>query len=148
MKSVNKSEMKIPMAALVLMMTFMINACGQNSGGINKEKNLKEGLQTTSFSEKQFKVTFIELGSVRCIPCQQMQPVMKTIKEKYGKDVNVIFYDVWTEEGKPYGVKYGIEAIPTQVFLDGTGEEYYRHVGFFPEEELVQILAQKGVKKN
>ena len=29
------------------------------------------------------KVTFVELGSVNCIPCKQMQPVMKAIEEKY-----------------------------------------------------------------
>ena len=97
-------------------------------------------------SEKKYKVTFIELGSVRCIPCQQMQPVMKSIEAKYGKEVKVDFHDVWTDAGKPYGVKYGIEAIPTQVFLDETGKEYYRHVGYFPEEELVKVLQQKGVK--
>ena len=97
-------------------------------------------------SENKFKVTFIEVGSVRCIPCQQMQPVMKSIEEKYGKEVKVDFHDVWTDAGKPYGVKYGIEAIPTQIFLDETGKEYYRHVGFFPEEELVKVLQQKGVK--
>jgi len=98
-------------------------------------------------SEKtKFKVTFIELGSVRCIPCQQMQPVMKSIREKYPTQVNVVFHDVWTEAGAPFAKQYGIEAIPTQVFLDKDGKEYYRHVGFFPEEELVKILQQKGVK--
>ena len=96
----------------------------------------------------KYKVTFVELGSVKCIPCQQMQPVMKSIEAKYGKEVKVDFHDVWTDAGKPYGVKYGIEAIPTQVFLDETGKEYYRHVGFFPEEELVKILQMKGVKTN
>jgi thioredoxin 1 len=93
-----------------------------------------------------YKVTFIELGSVRCIPCQQMQPIMKSIREKYGAQVNVVFHDVWTEAGAPYGKKYGIEAIPTQVFLDETGKEYFRHVGFFPEDELIKVLNQKGVK--
>jgi thioredoxin 1 len=39
-------------------------------------------------------VTFVELGSVKCIPCRQMQPVMKAIEAKYGKQVNVVFYDV------------------------------------------------------
>ena len=29
----------------------------------------------------KYKVTFIELGSVRCIPCQQMQTVMKSIEK-------------------------------------------------------------------
>ncbi len=97
-------------------------------------------------SEKKFKVTFIELGSVRCIPCKQMQPIMKSIEEKYGKQVKVVFYDVWTEAGAPYGKQYGIEAIPTQVFLDKDGKEYFRHLGFFPEEELIKILKQKGIK--
>lgn len=96
--------------------------------------------------EIKYKVTFIELGSVRCIPCQQMQPVMKSIKEKYAGQVNVVFYDVWTEAGAPYAKQYNIEAIPTQVFLDKDGKEYFRHVGFFPEEELIKILNQKGVK--
>ena len=99
-----------------------------------------------SVDKTKYKVTFIELGSVRCIPCQQMQPVMKSIETKYGKDVKVVFHDVWTEAGAPYAKQYGIEAIPTQVFLDETGKEYYRHIGFFPEEELVKILNQKGVK--
>ena len=96
----------------------------------------------------KYKVTFIELGSVRCIPCQQMQPVMKSIEQKFDKQVKVVFHDVWTEAGAPFAKQYGIEAIPTQVFLDETGKEYYRHVGFFPEEELVKVLQQKGVTHN
>jgi thioredoxin 1 len=94
----------------------------------------------------KYKVTFIELGSVRCIPCQKMQSVMKSIKEKYANQVNVVFYDVWTPEGKPFAEQYGIEAIPTQVFLDENGKEFSRHEGFFPEEELVKVLKTKGVK--
>lgn len=94
----------------------------------------------------KYKVTFIELGSVRCIPCQKMQAVMKSIEQKYGSQVKVVFHDVWTPEGKPFGEKYGIEQIPTQVFLDENGKEFSRHVGFFPEEELVKVLKSKGVK--
>jgi thioredoxin 1 len=107
-----------------------------------------QSLKETKDQERKYKVTFIELGSVRCIPCQKMQEVMKSIETKYGKEVKIEFYDVWTEAGKPIGVKYSIEAIPTQVFLDESGKEYYRHVGFFPEEELVKILQMKGVKVN
>ena len=102
--------------------------------------------KTEKKSAVKFKVTFIELGSVRCIPCQQMQVVMKSIEKKYGSQVKVVFYDVWTPEGKPFGKKYGIDAIPTQVFLDKNGKEFSRHVGFFPEEELLTILNSKGVK--
>lgn len=92
------------------------------------------------------KVTFVELGSVNCIPCKQMQPVMKAVEENYGDQIKVIFYDVWTNEGKPYAGKYGIRLIPTQVFLDENGKEFHRHEGFYPEKEIDKILQGKGLK--
>jgi thioredoxin 1 len=94
------------------------------------------------------KITFVELGSVNCIPCKMMQPVMKTIEKKYGGQVKVIFYDVWTPEQKHYAQKYGIRLIPTQVFLDAAGKEFHRHEGFYPEEEINKILESKGLKSN
>ena len=92
------------------------------------------------------KVTFIELGSVNCIPCKQMQPVMKSIEEKYGEQVKVIFYDVWKQEQKKYAQQYGIRLIPTQVFLDENGKEFHRHEGFYPEAEIDKILKAIGLK--
>jgi len=91
------------------------------------------------------KVTFVELGSVNCIPCKQMQPIMKSIEEKYGDQVKVIFYDVWKEDQKKYAQQYGIKLIPTQVFLDANGKEFHRHEGFYPEAEIDKILQGKGL---
>ena len=92
------------------------------------------------------KVTFIELGSVNCIPCKMMQPVMKAIEAKYGEQVKVTFYDVWTQEQRPFAEKYGIKLIPTQVFLDEKGKEFFRHEGFYPEKEIDKLLQGKGIK--
>lgn len=89
-----------------------------------------------------YKVTFIELGSVKCIPCKMMQPIMKEIEEEYAGKVKVIFYDVWTEEGRPYAEKYKIRVIPTQIFLDENGNEFFRHEGFFPKDELVKVFVK------
>lgn len=91
-------------------------------------------------------VTFVELGSVKCIPCRQMQPVMKAIEEKYGAQVKVIFYDVWKENQKEYAQKFGIRLIPTQVFLDANGKELMRHEGFLPEKDIDAFLQSKGLK--
>jgi thioredoxin 1 len=91
-------------------------------------------------------VTFVELGSVNCIPCRMMQPIMREIESTYAGQVSVVFHDVWTKEGKPYVKKYGVRVIPTQVFLDSKGVEYYRHEGYFPKEQLVAVLKMKGVK--
>lgn len=91
-------------------------------------------------------VTFVELGSVSCIPCRMMQPIMREVESEYRGQVNVVFHDVWTEDGKPYVKQYGIRVIPTQLFLDAKGVEYFRHEGFFPKEQLVEVLKAKGVK--
>lgn len=92
------------------------------------------------------KITFVELGSVNCIPCKKMQPVMRAIETKYGNQVQVFFYDVWTDEAEPYAQKYGIRLIPTQVFLDENGKEFFRHEGFFAEEEIHKLLQLRGLK--
>jgi thioredoxin 1 len=92
------------------------------------------------------KVTFVELGSVNCIPCKQMQPIMKSIEEKYGEQIKVVFYDVWKSDQKKYAQQYGIKLIPTQVFLDENGKEFFRHEGFYPETEIDKLLQGKGLK--
>jgi thioredoxin 1 len=91
-------------------------------------------------------ITFIELGSVNCIPCKAMQPVMKAIEEKYGAQVTVVFYDVWKEEQAHRAREYGIRLIPTQVFLDASGKEILRHEGFFPEKDIDAFLQSRGLK--
>jgi len=102
--------------------------------------------QTATLSPQKPIVTFIELGSVNCIPCKAMQPIMEEVRNKYPGQIRVIFHDVWTPKGQPYGQFFKIKVIPTQIFLDKNGKEYFRHEGFFPAEELYKILAKGGVK--
>jgi len=97
-------------------------------------------------NETKPKVIFIELGSVNCIPCRMMQPVMKNIEKKYGDQIKVIFYDVWTQEQRKYADIYKIRVIPTQVFLDANGKEFHRHEGFYPKTEIDKLLKSKGLK--
>jgi thioredoxin 1 len=106
----------------------------------------QEAQKPQTQEQSSIKVTFVELGSVNCIPCRMMQPIMKEIEEKYKNQVKVVFHDVWTQEGNPYAAKYEIRVIPTQVFLDKDGKEYFRHEGFFPKEQLVEVLKKQGVK--
>jgi thioredoxin 1 len=91
-------------------------------------------------------ITFVELGSVTCIPCKAMQPIMKAVENKYDTQIRVVFYDVRTQEQAHYGQQYRIRLIPTQVFLDANGKELMRHEGFFPEKEIDVFLQSKGLK--
>ena len=42
--------------------------------------------------------------------------------------------------------RYGIQTIPMQVFFDKDGKEVFRHVGFWPQEEIEKKLAEMGVQ--
>ena len=119
---------------VILLASIILKSYAQNS---NPNKQTEDTVK--------YKVTFIELGSLRCIPCQQMQLVMKSIEKKYGNQVKVIFHDVWTPEGKPYADKYNIQMIPVQILLDENGKEFFRHEGYFSEEELTKVLNTKDV---
>ena len=149
--------MKYLLTNLILLALVLQTSCAQSNNKnqisrtkqeqTKKEQTEHKPVKKAEEKKGKTKVTFIELGSVRCIPCRKMVPVMESIEAKFPKDVTVIFHDVWTARGKPYAKQFGINTIPTQVFLDKNGEEYFRHVGYFPEEELIKILKQKGVEK-
>jgi thioredoxin 1 len=119
--------------------------CGSEEVDLAHKAENEPPVSTKANAEK-IKVTFVELGSVNCIPCKQMQPVMKAIEEKYAGQVKVIFYDVWTEAGKPYAQQYKIRVIPTQVFLDSNGKEFFRHEGFFPLADIEKLLKEKSIQ--
>lgn len=125
--------------AFIVLVQFL--SCGKKT----EQSQVKEKKESNTQIEtrEKAKVTFIELGSVNCIPCKQMQPVMKSIEEKYKGQVKVIFYDVWKDK-KP-AQQYGIKLIPTQVFLDESGKEFFRHEGFYPEEEIDKLMQTKGL---
>jgi len=112
-------------------------------------KKVSNNTETTLTQEDvttdEIKVTFVELGSVGCIPCDKMQPIMKEIEEEYKGQVKVVFHDVKTAEGQPYIKEFSVRAIPTQVFLDKDGNEYFRHLGFFAKDELIKVLKMQGV---
>lgn len=131
---------------LIVLFFAVTGACKQNGNETNTIQKSVSISQEQTNDNKSVQVTFIEIGSVNCIPCKMMQPVMQKLKETYGEKLNIVFYDVWTDEGRPYGSKYGIRVIPTQVFLDSKGKEFFRHEGYFPYEAIVELLAKHGLK--
>jgi len=132
---------------VLLIFIISVTACAGETKEQTPDVKKDVKVEKTAAKVKEIpKVTFIELGSVNCVPCKMMQPIMKEIEKEYPTQVKVVFHDVWTQKGKIDGQKYKIRVIPTQVFLDSLGKEYFRHEGFFPKEDLVKILKQKGVK--
>jgi len=92
-----------------------------------------------------FRITFLEFGATGCISCRKMELVMKEVKEKYPKTVNVRFYNVLMAENQQFMKYFGIAAIPTQVLLDPTGKEIFRHTGYFSFNELEQEFKKSNL---
>jgi len=88
-------------------------------------------------------VTMIDLGADKCIPCKMMAPIMAKLEKAYEGRAAIVFIDVWKHNEQ--AGRFGIRAIPTQIFYDETGREVYRHVGFMGEKEIVKQLGKMGV---
>jgi thioredoxin 1 len=84
----------------------------------------------------------LDLGAGKCIPCKKMAPILDELKEEYAGSLEVVFIDVWQDPSAAQ--KYGIEAIPTQIFFDPSGKELYRHEGFFGKDEMLAKWKELG----
>ena len=75
-----------------------------------------------------------------------MQPVMRSVEKRYGEQLKVIFYDVSQENNRRFVQQYAVRMIPTQVFLDVNGKEFFRHEGYLGERDIDNLLKTKGLK--
>ena len=88
-------------------------------------------------------VTLLDLGADRCIPCKMMAPILAKVEKAYEGRAAIVFIDVWKHRNQ--ATRFGIHAIPTQIFFDADGKEVYRHVGFMSEDDIVKQLEKMGV---
>jgi thioredoxin 1 len=86
----------------------------------------------------------VELGSTSCRSCKAMHEELARLREECGTSIAVEEVDVWKDEETPR--RYGINIIPTQVFLDGEGHEVDRHEGFLARNDIRQRFARRGVE--
>lgn len=89
------------------------------------------------------RVTMIDLGAEECAPCKMMAPILEELKKEYDGKADIIFIDVWKDPGQ--AKKFGVRAIPTQIFFDADGREFYRHTGFMDKKRIVDIFSRMGV---
>ena len=88
----------------------------------------------------------LELGSTTCTPCKMMEEVLESLRHKYSHQLQVDFVDVTVSPD--IGKKYKIKLIPTQIFFDASGNEIFRHEGFFAEEGIVARFKLLGIMLN
>lgn len=80
------------------------------------------------------KPVLLELGAHWCTPCKQMFPILNELAVEQ-QAFTVAFVNVQTS--KESALYYHVESIPTQIFFDKDGIERFRHVGFYPKEDIL-----------
>jgi thioredoxin 1 len=87
--------------------------------------------------------TMVDLGSDTCIPCKLMTPIMGKVENKYRGKAAVILIDV--KKNRESLKRFGVRAIPTQIFFNEQSTEVYRHEGFMSEAEIDEVFQNMGV---
>ena len=90
------------------------------------------------------KPTLVVLGAPSCPPCVRMKPVLEKIGKQYAEKASVVPIDVGIHQEQM--ARFGVKAIPVEVFFNADGREVYRHVGFMSEKEILDQLKKMGVE--
>jgi thioredoxin 1 len=72
-----------------------------------------------------------------------MKPVLAELERVHGSALDVRSIDVLRRRHAI--TEWDVKAIPTQVFLDGTGREIERHVGFISADGVRSVFAHHGI---
>ena len=90
------------------------------------------------------KPTLAEFGRGVCVPCKAMKPILEKLSVEYKGRLNVVIVEI--DDHLNLTRQYGIMAIPTQIFFNSSGEEVFRHIGFYPKEDIIAQLSEMGIK--
>ncbi len=120
---------------LAVLAAFYLRSKTTSSGG-------SDNAQTSSFESGLPRL--VDLGAEKCIPCKMMAPILDELRDEYKDKLDVVFIDV--NKNRNAIQEYEIDLIPTQIFYDASGNELFRHVGFFSKEEILDKWKEFGVE--
>ena len=105
------------------------------------------GCQQASRSNATYPATglprLVDLGASACLPCIMMAPSLEELKKEYAGRIQVEFIDAWQNPGARE--QYDYYFCPTQVFIDASGKELFRHLGYYSKKDILAKWKELGV---
>src|SRR5512139_1384483 len=83
--------------------------------------------------------TVVDFWAPWCGPCKMVAPVLDKLAKEYAGKLMVA--KVNTDENSEWAMKYGVQGIPTMLFLSN-GKLIHRQVGALPEPVLRDLVGQ------
>ena len=85
----------------------------------------------------------LEYGRGSCPWCVKMKPILAELVAEYRGKLNVS--EVSVEEQPALADRAGVRLLPTIIIYRPGGQEVFRHVGFWPKDEIVANLRELGL---
>mgnify|MGYP000884889393 CR=1 FL=1 len=105
---------------------------------INEPVHVTDQTFEKSVLQSQIPV-IVDFWAPWCGPCKMVGPILdKIAKEFAGK---LLVAKVNTDESSEYAMKYGVQGIPTMLFISG-GKVIHRQVGALPEPNIRAVIDQ------
>jgi thioredoxin 1 len=105
------------------------------------------GCQQASRSSVTYAATglprLVDIGASACLPCIMMAPSLEELKKEYAGRLQVEFIDAWQNPGARE--QYDYYFCPTQVFIDASGKELFRHLGYYSKKDILAKWKELGV---
>jgi thioredoxin len=77
-----------------------------------------------------------------CPPCKELKPTIETLETEYAGKIEIKSIDI--DQNKELTDKFGVQAVPTLIFLDKDGKELSRIVGAVPKDTIVGRFKSLG----
>ena len=91
---------------------------------------------------KNGKPTVLDMGASTCIPCKMMKPIFEELEKEYEGRANILLLEI--SDYRDIANKYNVRVIPTQIFFDKNGVQYWRHEGFLSKEDIINKINESG----
>ena len=144
--------------AFILSAVMVIVSCCRNSGGDNQQNtnNKEKKMQTIHLTKSEFlakvadyetspnewkylgdRPAVIDFYASWCGPCKMIAPILEELAAEYGDSIYV--YKINTEEEQELAAAFGIQSIPTLLFVPMEGAPQMAQ-GAMPKNALKEVI--------
>ena len=142
-------KMFVSLVAIAALLAFAFAACDKPAVKNNNPKPAaakKQGYRPAGPEVAEYRAKglpmVLDFGKGWCKPCKAMAPDLEALHTELAGKVLVRFNDL--EKEQDLARKHKIRIMPTQVYVDGKGNEVYRHEGYASKADMLAKMKELG----